>query len=100
MSDFVHLHVHTEFSLLDGLSKIPKLFQRAKENKMQALAITDHGAMYGVIPFYTRAKEFGINPIIGMETYIAANSRFDKQPRLGGDQAHLLLLAKNTTLNH
>lgn len=95
MSDFVHLHVHTEFSLLDGLSKIPKLISQAKYQNMDALAITDHGVMYGVIQFYTLAKEAGIKPIIGIEAYMSAKSRLDKQPRFGSDQFHLLLLAKN-----
>lgn len=95
MSSFVHLHVHTEYSLLDGLSKIPKLLQRAREKDQPALAITDHGAMYGAIRFYTRAVELGIKPIIGMEAYMSATSRFEKQPRFGADQYHLLLLAKN-----
>ncbi len=95
MSEIVHLHVHTEYSLLDGLSKIPLLLDRAKQQNMKALAITDHGGMYGAIQFYTSALEKGIKPIIGVETYMAAKSRHDKQPRLGGDQFHLLLLAKN-----
>lgn len=95
MSDFVHLHVHTEYSLLDGLCTIHKLLERAKQHNMNAIAITDHGAMYGSIPFYTKAREEGIKPIIGMETYMAARSRFEKQTRLGADQFHLLLLAKN-----
>lgn len=94
---FVHLHVHTEFSLLDGLSKIPALIERAKEHGQTAIAITDHGAMYGAIHFYNKAREKGIKPIIGMEAYIAANSRFDKQTKMGSDQFHLLLLAKNFT---
>lgn len=97
MSGFVHLHVHTEFSLLDGLSKIPKLIERVKKQKMKAVAITDHGGMYGAIQFFTNAKKNNIKPIIGVEAYMAANSRFDKQKRFGGDQYHLLLLAKNLT---
>lgn len=97
MKNFVHLHVHTEYSLLDGLCKIPKLLERTKEFEMEAIAITDHGTMYGAIPFYTTARQLGIKPIIGMETYMASRSRFAKQPRLGGDQFHLLLLAKNIT---
>jgi DNA polymerase-3 subunit alpha len=97
MSDFVHLHVHTEYSLLDGLSKIPKLLARAKQHNMDALAITDHGAMYGVIPFYSKALELEIKPIIGVEAYMASHSRHEKQARFGQDQYHLLLLAKNIT---
>lgn len=95
MSSFVHLHVHTEYSLLDGLSKIAKLLTRTHQLQMPGLAITDHGAMYGVINFYTRARELGIKPLIGVEAYMATNSRFEKQPRLGQDQYHLLLIAKN-----
>ena len=95
MNEFVHLHVHTEYSLLDGLCKIPKLLTRAREYGMKSIAITDHGVMYGAIQFYTTAKEFGIKPIIGVEAYMAAESRHTKQSRMGGDQFHLILLAKN-----
>lgn len=95
--DFVHLHVHTEYSLLDGLSKIPKLVNRAVKQKQKALAITDHGAMYGVVKFYLACKDAGIKPIIGVEAYMSETSRFEKQPRMGADQYHLLLLAKNNT---
>lgn len=94
---FVHLHVHSEYSLLDGLAKIPDLIDRAKELKMDALAITDHGAMYGAVKFYNAATEAGIKPIIGVEAYMAERSRFDKQPGIDKDQFHLLLLAKNET---
>ena len=96
MSNFVHLHVHSEYSLLDGLSKIPKLISRAKKQKMTALALTDHGSMYGAIKFYLAAQEAGIKPIIGVEGYQAARSRLDKQPGQDKDQFHLLLLAKTT----
>lgn len=95
MSDFVHLHVHTEYSLLDGLSKIPELVSRVKELKMTACAITDHGVMYGVIPFYLECLKQDVKPIIGCEIYMAHRSRFDKQPKIDADQYHLLLLAKN-----
>ena len=74
---FTHLHVHTEYSLLDGFSNIKKLVERAKEMEMPALAITDHGTMFGVIEFYERAKEAGIKPIIGIETYMAARTMKD-----------------------
>ena len=94
---FTHLHVHTEYSLLDGLCKIPSLLERAKADGQKALAITDHGVMYGAVHFYNYAKEKGIKPIIGVETYIATHSHLDKQPRMGADQFHLLLLAKNYT---
>ena len=95
MSDFVHLHCHSEFSLLDGLSQIEHLVARAKEMGFDALALTDHGVMYGAIKFYLTCQKAGIKPIIGMEAYMAARSRFDKQPGLDRDQYHLLLLAKN-----
>ena len=95
MANFVHLHVHTQYSLLDGLSKIPELIKRAKDFEMDSLAITDHGALYGAIHFYLKAKEAGIKPIIGVEAYMAHRSRFDKQPKIDADQYHLVLLAKN-----
>ncbi|PJE67297.1 DNA polymerase III subunit alpha [Candidatus Shapirobacteria bacterium CG10_big_fil_rev_8_21_14_0_10_40_9] len=95
MADFTHLHVHSEYSLLDGLCKIPALVARAKELGMDSLAITDHGAMYGIIPFYLACKEAGIKPIIGVEAYVAGRSRFDKQPKIDADQYHLILLAKS-----
>jgi DNA polymerase-3 subunit alpha len=91
---FTHLHVHTEYSLLDGMCPIPKLVARAREMGMDSLAITDHGVMYGVIEFYQAAKEAGIKPIIGCEIYIAPGSRLGKS---SGDRNnyHLILLAKN-----
>lgn len=95
--DFVHLHVHTEYSLLDGLCRIDELMLKAKEYKMPAVAITDHGSLYGAFKFFLKAKEHGIKPIIGVETYKAKKSRFDKQPNTERDQNHLLLLAKNLT---
>ncbi len=97
MSDFVHLHCHTEYSLLDGLAKIPDLLQRTKELGMDALAITDHGAMYGVVEFFLKAREVGVKPIIGVEAYQATRSRFDKQQGIDSDQYHLVLLAENNT---
>ena len=75
---FAHLHVHTEYSLLDGSAKIKELIARAKELNMEALAITDHGAMYGTIEFYKEAKAQGIKPVIGCEVYVASKSRFSK----------------------
>ena len=95
MSKFTHLHVHSEYSLLDGLSKIDELITRTKKLGMDSLALTDHGAMYGVIKFYLKNREAGIKPIIGLEAYMAARSRFDKQAGIDADQYHLLLLAKN-----
>lgn len=95
MAKFTHLHVHTEYSLLDGLPKIPKLVAKAKDLGMDALAITDHGALYGAIHFYFACKNQGVKPIIGVEAYYAARSRFDKQASKDSDQHHLLLLAKN-----
>ena len=97
MAKFTHLHVHTEYSLLDGLSKIEALFAKALELGMDSLAITDHGAMYGAIKFYLAAKEFEMKPIIGMEAYMATRSRFDKQANIDSDRYHLILLAKNQT---
>src|SRR2546428_164067 len=82
-SNFVHLHLHTEYSLLDGHSRIPALIARAKQLGMPAVAITDHGTMYGVIEFYLRAKEAGINPIIGVEAYVAPRTLVDRDPELG-----------------
>lgn len=90
MSKFVHLHVHTEYSLLDGLSVIPKLVARVKELGMDSLAITDHGAMYGAIEFYKEAKAQGVKPIIGMEGYMASDMRQKNR-----ENYHILLLAKN-----
>ena len=76
---FAHLHVHTEYSLLDGSNKIQEYVSCVKELGMTAAAITDHGAMYGVIEFYKAAREAGINPILGCEVYVAPNSRFDRE---------------------
>ncbi len=93
---FTHLHVHTEYSLLDGSSKIKELTARAKELGMDSLAITDHGVMYGVIDFYRAAKEAGIKPILGCEVYVAPGSRFDRDNTGGEDRYyHLVLLAEN-----
>lgn len=95
---FAHLHVHTEYSLLDGSNKIKEYVKRVKELGMDSAAITDHGVMYGVIDFYRAAKEAGIKPIIGCEVYVAPNSRFDKELTGGDDRYyHLVLLAKNNT---
>jgi DNA polymerase III subunit alpha len=95
-ADFAHLHVHTEYSLLDGFSRTKKLVQQAKALGMQHLAITDHGAMYGVIEFYKACKAGGINPIIGIEAYLTEDMH-DHSKRFSDDYHHLLLLAKNNT---
>ena len=93
MTDFVHLHVHTEFSLLDGSSRITNLVSHAKDLGMKSLAITDHGVMYGVVNFYKECIKQGIKPILGMEAYVAEKSLYDRDGLR--DYAHLVLLAKN-----
>ena len=95
MSKFVHLHIHSEFSLLDGANRIKDLPVRAKELGMDAIALTDHGVMYGAIDFYKACKKEGIKPIIGCEVYVALRSRFDKEPGVDNKYYHLILLAKN-----
>lgn len=92
---FAHLHVHTQYSLLDGAARIDELVKRAASMNMDAIAITDHGAMYGVVDFYKAAKAAGIKPIIGCEVYTAARSRFDKQHEFDAESGHLILLAEN-----
>ncbi|NJD04083.1 MAG: DNA polymerase III subunit alpha [Ruminiclostridium sp.] len=94
-TDFVHLHVHTEYSLLDGANRIKDLLQRAAGLGMKSIAITDHGVMYGVVDFYKEAVKNGIKPILGCEVYIAKRSRFDKQSGIDSDQGHLVLLASD-----
>lgn len=96
MGDFVHLHVHSEYSLLDGANRIKTLPKVAKELGMDAIAITDHGVMYGAIEFYKACKEEGIKPIIGCEVYVAPRSRFDKEAGIDNKYNHLILLAKNS----
>ena len=94
--NFTHLHVHTEYSLLDGSGKIKEMVQQTKKLGMDSLAITDHGVMFGVIDFYKTCEEEGIKPIIGCEVYVAPNSRFDRE--LGTSEEryyHLVLLAEN-----
>ena len=95
MSNFVHLHVHSEFSLLDGANRIKELPVRAKELGMDSIAITDHGVMFGVIDFYKACKSNGIKPIIGCEVYVAPRTRFDKEANIDNKYYHLILLAKN-----
>ncbi|MDC7287295.1 DNA polymerase III subunit alpha [Blautia schinkii] len=96
--EFTHLHVHTEYSLLDGSNKIKEYVARVKELGMDSAAITDHGVMYGMIDFYRAAKEAGINPVLGCEVYVAPGSRFDREIGSGDDRYyHLVLLAENNT---
>ena len=95
MSGFVHLHVHTQYSLLDGAIRIDALLERAARFSMNAVAITDHGSMYNVLEFHQKAKKAGINPVIGCEVYVAPRSRHDKTPMDAKKTSHLVLLAKN-----
>ena len=95
MSKFVHLHIHSEFSLLDGANRIKDLPKRAKELGMDAIALTDHGVMYGAIDFYKACKAEGVKPIIGCEVYVAPRSRLDKEPNIDNKYNHLILLAKD-----
>ncbi|MCL5774035.1 MAG: PHP domain-containing protein, partial [Firmicutes bacterium] len=95
MGNFVHLHLHSEYSLLDGSSRCESIVAKAKELGMDAVALTDHGVMYGVVEFYLAAKKAGIKPIIGCEVYVAQRTRFDKTPKVDDSPFHLLLLAKN-----
>ena len=95
MADFVHLHVHSEYSLLDGMSRIKDLPVRAKELGMKAIALTDHGVMYGAVDFYKECKKNDIKPIIGCEVYVAPRSRFEKEAGRDSGYNHLILLAKN-----
>ncbi len=97
MSKFVHLHTHSHYSLLDGLNKIDELVKTAKKFDMGALALTDHGAMYGAIDFYMACKKEDIKPIIGVEAYVAPRSRRDKDPNIDNKRYHLTLLAENET---
>lgn len=96
-SDYVHLHNHTHHSLLDGLTKMPDLVKKIKEMGMEAVAMTDHGTMSGTIEFYKAAKDAGIKPIIGMEAYVAARTRFDRDPAKDKARYHLIILAMNET---
>ena len=97
---FAHLHTHTEYSLLDGAARIKDLIARVKELGMDSVAVTDHGAMYGVVDFYKEAKAQGIHPVIGCEVYMAPRSRFDKVYELDAKYSHLILLAENDTGYH
>ena len=95
MPNFVHLHVHSEFSLLDGANRIKDLPVRAKELGMDSIAITDHGVMFGVIDFYKSCKANGVKPIIGCEIYVAPRKCTNKEPGIDNKYNHLILLAKN-----
>ena len=95
--DFVHLHVHSEYSLLDGACRLPALVCRARELGQTAVAITDHGVMYGVVDFYTECLKQGIRPILGCEVYVAARSRHDKVHGQDSQYYHLVLLCENNT---
>ncbi|MBQ6907424.1 MAG: DNA polymerase III subunit alpha, partial [Clostridia bacterium] len=95
MGEFVHLHTHTAYSLLDGACRIKKLMEKVKQNGQSAIAITDHGVMYGVIEFYKEAKKNGIKPIIGCEVYVAPRTLYDKTYEYDSKRGHLVLLAKN-----
>src|SRR5512135_3467218 len=96
-AEFVHLHLHTEYSLLDGACRLDRLVDKAHELRFPALAITDHGVLYGAIDFYRAAREKGIKPIIGCEVYVAPGSRTEKKSPggRGGEYNHLVLLAKD-----
>ncbi len=96
--NFTHLHLHTEYSLLDGSGKIKEMVARVKELGMDSMAITDHGVMYGVIDFYRACLAEGIRPVIGCEVYVAPGSRFDREAGTSDDRYyHLVLLAENNT---
>ena len=95
MTDFVHLHVHSEYSLLDGMCRIEDLPKRAKELGMKAIALTDHGVMFGAVSFFQACQKEGIKPIIGCEVYVASRSRLQKENGIDDRYSHLILLAKN-----
>ena len=94
---FVHLHVHTEYSLLDGACRIGSMMERVKELGQDAIAITDHGVMYGCIDFYKAAKDAGVKPIIGCEVYVAPRTLADRVHRIDDNPYHLVLLCKDST---
>ena len=96
-SNFVHLHTHSQYSLLDGACRLDNAVELAKEYQMPALAITDHGAMYGIIEFYRAAKSAGIKPLIGIEAYLAPRTLHDRSKRSDGKSHHIVLLAQNQT---
>ena len=92
---FAHLHLHSEYSLLDGACRIKSLVSAVKESGMTSVAITDHGVMYGVIDFWRECKKQGVHPVIGCEVYVSPRSRFDKTPELDRSYYHLVLLCKD-----
>ena len=94
---FVHLHVHSEYSLLDGACRISEMMSHIKAMGQKAVALTDHGVMYGVMPFYQAAKTAGLHPVIGCEVYVAQRTRHDREHRLDGKSYHLVLLCQNQT---
>src|SRR5947209_1206397 len=95
---FVHLHCHSHYSLLDGASRVPELVERAKSLGMNAIALTDHGNLYGAIEFYRACKDAGLNPIVGYEAYVAPTHRSEREARRRGDAGyHLTLLARDRT---
>lgn len=96
-SDFVHLHNHTQYSLLDGLTKVPALMEYVKETGMDAVAITDHGTLSGLIEFYKEANNAEVKPVLGMEAYVAPRKHTDKEPQKDKQYYHLILLAMNNT---
>src|ERR1700691_6222256 len=95
--DYVHLHNHTQFSLLDGLTRIPDLVKFVKDSGMEAVAMTDHGTLSGAVAFYKEATANGIKPLIGIETYIAARKHTDKDPQKDKQRHHLIVIAMNET---
>ncbi|HOK54619.1 MAG TPA: PHP domain-containing protein, partial [Armatimonadota bacterium] len=94
-SSFIHLHTHSEFSLLDGACRIKDIVKQAAEFEMPAVALTDHGVMYGIISFYQECRKAGIKPILGCEVYVAPRARNSRNPKLDNEQHHLVLLAEN-----
>ena len=95
-SNFVHIHTHSHYSMLDGMGKINELVKKAADLGMPALALTDHGVMHGVVEFYEECEKAGIKPLIGCEVYVAPRTLHDKVPRVDASPYHLILLAKNT----
>ena len=100
MAGFVHLHVHSEYSLLDGACRVEQLVKRAKDMGQTAVAVTDHGVMYGAVEFYKAAKKAGIKPILGCEVYVAPRSRLDKVHGVDNEYTHLVLLCENNEGYH